>query len=672
MSAENSGSLAEWFARNPQARAIYRQQNPSSATINNYVFNCELIKDNLRCNAGNDCQWFTVSAEERKSPNLRRMVLCITCDNLYHLQCAGTDFSRISENQLPWLCSHCSVNAMNPAAQQLVISGRHKLSFDDRVKCFIKSSPSDTDSEELDDNENETLHLDRKCNRFPKEALLEIMKLREENKNLQQQLAENSKLMTDILKNQPSTSGITSQERHQESRVNAHLSSGLQGTSYSDAILSTHRVSTRINEELQRSQSAMNLLNSKERNAEATSTSNVENQVESTMVNNTLRHLSKLTISELRRNLPKIDKFDGSPDKWLTFQQAVNRNWKEGEYNSDEMRNQIRNALTGLALERVNALLPLMSAEQIMSVLKDCFGNSYMVVESAKYKLMNTKLSKPLTHASCVEVTTYIASYMAACSYAGILITDSSVSSRIHDQLEPYHQQMYYDFYFRKLPNAATRMERLDIQFEFLNSLSRTLPLGSFNKCEDKGKNKGDSFQVMAASTKDDNSSHESTEINERYKYEIKDKQSAVYIGYDLEKVKQLPQHCEICSSTNHYSVECKAYRGMETDMKYQTAKSKNLCMNCMLTTNHKAKDCDVKIGCGYKIKRNVRCTAKHHISLHPPRNEESNRKGFDRQTEDNESNNDDKSTISEDGKEIESLDEEEEESNEVLEDQQR
>ena len=620
MSAESHGSLAEFFKRDPKAKEAYRIKNPSSKSINNYVFACDLVRDDVRCASGNICKWFIANEVERKVEDLQKMVLCISCDNVYHLRCTGSDFTTIAEIQLPWTCSLCRSNSLNGAAQDLVTSGRHLLSFDERIKYFIKDVSSSSESEADENKIDESVHVDKKGNILSKAVLAELNKMREENESLRQQMMENSKLMTQILANQSNISGI--EEKHEvKSSTTFSPVIGLQETSYTEAILTANATSTRINEELQQSKAAINvMIGNNDEDADIPNKPDEVKKAESTdnMVDNTLRHLSKLTISELRRNLPKIEKFDGSPEKWLTFQRAVERNWKEGEFTSNEMRNQIRNALTGLALARIDSLFPLLSAEKIMAALKESFGNSNVVVESAKQKLMNAKLSRPLTHSSCVEVTTYIASYMAACSYAGILITDSSISSKIHNQLEPYHQQMYYDFYFKKLPNAATRMERLDIQFEFLNSLSKTLPLGSFKSSEDsKTKNKGSNYQLNTASTSYNAPKPQSSNYNDGYKYEIKDKESARYLGYDLGKVKEIPQQCEICNKSNHYSVECKAYRDMKMDAKYNAVKSKNICINCLLTTSHQAKDCSVKNGCGFKIDKNTRCTGKHHITLH-------------------------------------------------------
>jgi hypothetical protein len=58
--------------------------------------------------------------------------------------------------------------------------------------------------------------------------------------------------------------------------------------------------------------------------------------------------------------------------------------------------------------------MDILTAEQIMQLLKESYGNTNIIVDTARQKLMNVKLSKPLTHASCVEVTTYIANYIAS------------------------------------------------------------------------------------------------------------------------------------------------------------------------------------------------------------------------------------------------------------------
>jgi hypothetical protein len=333
-------------------------------------------------------------------------------------------------------------------------------------------------------------------------------------------------------------------------------------------------------------------------------------------------------LTEIRRSLPKIETFDGKPEKWLTFQRAVERTWREGKYPDDLIKLKIRQALSGQPLARVDGLMDFMSAAKIMEFLKESYGNSNVIVETAKQKLLNVKMSKPLTHSSCIEVTTLIANYIAACNYAGLLVADSTISARIHTHLEPFHQQAYYEFYFHEYPNATTRIERLDVQFKFLNHLSKTLPIGIFKQEENKGNrpSKGQQFQVMSASMNNSlgsgysctsYNSARSSSSSDDYKFEIRDIKMAKYSGYNLDKEQEITRKCELCGRTDHFTVECRSYREMNIDARFNAVKIKNLCPNCLLTSTHTSKDCNVKTGCGYKLDTHARCSAKHHITLH-------------------------------------------------------
>ncbi|XP_070494670.1 uncharacterized protein [Chironomus tepperi] len=491
------------------------------------------------------------------------------------------------------------------------------------IKDDIHREVSSESSSDYDEMQEQSLHVNGDGKLISSNLRTDVSKLqrkyisiRKSNKELKQLVLAQSQQMSQIMELLQSSSVHMSSIGTRSNR-NTQLS---QESSFANAVLNANKASTQIEEEIRQSSQIINSMigvkdsNANHQHAEPrpTEISDSDNHIETT-----LRQLDKLSLNEIRRNLPKIDKFDGNPERWLTFERAVMRNWTEGEYADEQMKSHIRQALTGQALARIDSLYLNMSSQRIMDYLKDSFGNSSIVVESARNKLMNLKLAKPLTHASCVEVTTRIANFMAACSYAGISIADSSISSRLHNQLEPYHQELYYKYYYEKHPTATTRMERLDVQFEFLNNLSKTLPLGNFKFEDDKGnKNKSKDYQVMSASV--NNSAFKSSFYNhDDYKYEIRDNKIAIYIGYNMEAVRQLPKQCMICARTNHYTIECKTYRNMEADTKYTTVKAKNLCMNCLLTSNHKAKDCDVKAGCGFRIDRYSRCTARHHITLH-------------------------------------------------------
>lgn len=645
-------SLAEIFVKNPESKGEYREANAPSKDIRNYILAADLIKENINCASYNNCEWFHANDEERASEELQNYACCITCDQLYHLRCAGIDFSELKEEKLPWLCYKCMTNPMNEEAQKLVQDKKHLQSFTDRIRFFVKSSafdeppktqeaaiPKSSDSvlESSQEEYNGTLHVDSKGRVLPnymqtfKLMQNKVEKTLTENVMLREQMFEQNKQMISFM--QQSIEMLS-----QQNERDVHKLTSINDE-YTAAILNKNASSTRI----ESNTSNINNLTRTfspiiDRKPDRSNNQNVAD--ETSIINSTARHLSQLALNETRKCLPKIETFDGKPEKWLTFQRAVERNWREGQYSDEMMKLIIRQALAGQALQRVDSLIDLMTAKEIMQFLKDSYGNSNIVVDNARQKLLNVRLSKPLTHASCVEVTTLIAGYMSACSYAGLLVADTTISSKIHNQLEPFHQQMYYEFFFKKHPNASMRVERLDIQFEFLNNLAKTLPIGQF-KDEKSSKAKAQ-YQVMVASIGETSNSVKSYSYKsspasgEAYKFEIRDNTIAKYLGYDMMKVQELNRHCEICSRNNHYTVECRNYRDMKIDARYNVAKTKNLCLNCMITTGHNAKDCEIKLGCGYKLDKNTRCTAKHHISLHRNNvsniNQVSNKKVYEKQ----------------------------------------
>ncbi|KAL7038280.1 hypothetical protein ACKWTF_009532 [Chironomus riparius] len=634
-SAEELGSLAQHFISVPDAKAQYRAKYATSKVVNNYIFYIQLMRENARCGLDNDCKWFAAQQSEREYEDLQNMVLCITCDNVYHLRCSRTDFAAVTEQQLPWMCAKCLRNPMNADAQGLVSAGTHTLSFDERIKCYIKVNVHKGESSDssADEYVEGTVHIDANGSVVSNNLRTDVSKLqrkyksiKKSNKELRNLVVAQSDQLTQIMELLKSShnAGLLGTS---PSRIAQGTAESLrpQYASFTNAVLNANIASTRIDDEIKRSSQVIEEMIGGSTSNEAIqkpSSHPPEISDNESHIETTLRQLNKLSLNEIRRNLPKIEKFDRNPERWLTFERAVMRNWKEGEYTDDQIKSHIRQALTGQALARVDSLYLNMSSQRLMDYLKDSFGNASIVVESARSKLMSAKLSKPLTHASCVEVTTRIANFLAACSYAGITIADTSVSSKLHMQLEPYHQELYYKFFYEKNPKAITRMERLDVQFEFLNSLSKTLPLGQFKFEDDKGsKNKEKDYQMMTASCSN-NTFKGSSYNSDDYKYEIRDNQTATYLGYNLEKVKQIPKKCEICSGTNHYTVECKTYREMKMDERYNTVRTKHLCINCLLSTQHFAKDCDVKRSCGFKVDKSTRCSAKHHITLHRGKSE--------------------------------------------------
>jgi hypothetical protein len=454
------GSLAHWFITENNARKAYQDLYPASKISKNYILPISSIRDDLNCGTNNDCEYYSVKPGDVVNNDLKEVIFCIACDQIFHLKCVAIDQSSLKPNFLPWICPDCVGNTLNIKAQSVVANNMHVVPFAQRRQNFLKPVEI-SDSLQVSNEMEHTAGLNAKGQTMYPHGASQI-------ELLQKQLAIQARIIEE-LRNPQSKSKETRAIRKETNPV---ILKQQPDTSYADLILQNNRESTQI--ENQQSQGDLHtafspILNSIHGNANSTPQMHRNS---SQHLEATIRHMEQLTLGEIRRSLPKIESFDGKPEKWLTFKRAVDRNWKEGKYSDELMKLQIRQALSGQALARVDGLMDILTAEQIMQLLKESYGNTNIIVDTARQKLMNVKLSKPLTHASCVEVTTYIANYIASCTYAGLLVADLTLSLRIHNQLEALHQQAYYEYYFSKFPNATTRLERLDIQLEFLNILS--------------------------------------------------------------------------------------------------------------------------------------------------------------------------------------------------------
>jgi hypothetical protein len=643
---EQPQTLASRFIKNKEQKAEYRRQYPSCRNIHSYIITIDRLNDQVKCALGTKCQCITATSEDRQQDEMRKMILCITCDSIYHLCCTSTDVRQLKEEQLPWMCFKCLSNPHNTAALKLSMSNRDTLAFDDRIRQMLKPAVEITsDSSDDDTTYKETVNKSADGPSIPSDILSMLLELRKENKELRKQMQLQERRFEESIrpKQELAAESSTPKLPNNESYTNAILKVNKKAAQIDDQIVRERNLNASLcenvevvsSEELYKVPSHCHLPSSKQLlgNRETTNllSDTRRNSMDcelpykvpsqSTAVSDLNNLAQQHAVTEIRRNLPKIETFDGKPEKWLTFQRSVERNWREGKYPDDLMKLKIRQALIGQPLARVDSLMDFMTASKIMDFLKESYGNSNVIVETAKQKLLNVKMSRPLTHASCIEVTTYIANYIAACNYAGLLVADSTISAKIHNQLEAYHQQNYYEYYFREYPGATTRVERLDVQFKFLNFISKTLPAGNIKSEENKGYKSKAGYQVMTASVSNNQSSNyqpsRTFQSSDSYKYEIRDIQEAKYSGYNLDKVQELPRKCEICGRTGHFSVECNTYRGMKMDAKYHAVRTNNLCLNCLLTSSHNASQCEVKTGCGYKLDRNARCSAKHHITLH-------------------------------------------------------
>lgn len=627
-------SLASVIKAEVNFKEEFMKFNANARDIRNYVIHERKIIPELSCSVGKCAKQkqavpVKINVNGSSTDGLAHFILCISCDRIYHLQCAV--IGQVTNDDLIWMCQECRTSPDNSYAKEFYATGNFNLSFERRIELITETEEDESDEEDKYDFIDKTLHVDRSLNPLDMSkywyeqcikqqqqtvAAFDLFKAKEqevkekvhEMADLQEKLSEASKSIAqhreDRAKSQKSIRFDTSPQRSNVLTVGellrereAELTAQTSNSLFNDSMPFCAQ-SARANHNSRRTHSSQ---------ARNSTLNNSESFVRD--------HLARFDLNDVRKNLPKIENFDGNPMKWITFQRAVERNRREGQYSDEITKYHIRNALTGAALQRVESLFDFATADEIIGFLKESYGNSMVVVDSAKNKVLGVKLPKQLTHAAVMDVTTTIATYISACRYAKLQSHDLQLSRHIHSQLEPMHQQGYYQYFLAKFPNEM-RVERLDVQFDYLNQLANTLPIGSFKSGEDKPSIKP--YQVMTVSAFDNGPKSKFSKPNkEDFKFQIRDKMQAPYCGYDMSQVKELAKSCKICGKTSHFTLECHSYREMPMDEKYNMVKSKNLCMNCLLTTDHVASQCKVKVGCGFSIDINVKCTGRHHISLH-------------------------------------------------------
>lgn len=636
-------SLAQAFQENSDYAAQYVVWNPKAKLICNYVIPVSKLSLNSKCAAAkclvneNHAVAINHKVGTEEYNDSENVLLCITCNTVLHIKCTG--LFKLAEAKTPWMCFNCEKSPLNSVATSFFNTGNYDLEFDRRIEA-VKREDDDDEDEKVEDekakDESEedvtdysfidtTMHFDKSMNPMNMTKLFydKFIAQREQAEKLKEMfLAAQQKIKELAVSNQGQASIATAAPKQSKSVVSSKKEV-LEELSYSFKVLNANDMLSEKDNEMQsetgkgenRSNEQPSFITRQHASSNSTMNQNQSSSSSSVaerMLNDSAR---RLELTEIRKYLPKIEQFDGNPSKWLTFQLAVERNRREGAYSDELIKYHIRAALTGQALMRVEALFDISSPDEIMRFLKECFGDSTLVIEAARKRVMNIRLPKLLTHTAAMEATTNIASYLQACKYANVPSHDFTLAKHIHTQLDPMHQQMYFQFFVNKFPHQ-TRMERLEVQFEFLNNLAKTLPIGSFNQVSEKDrKTKAESYQLHSVTVP--NNAEKSKGTKEDFKFSIRSKASAPYIGYDMDKVNSIGKRCEICQRLSHFTVECSEFRAMPMDKRYNFVKSKNLCNNCLLTSSHQAKDCDMKLGCGFSVDANSRCTQKHHIALH-------------------------------------------------------
>lgn len=71
------------------------------------------------------------------------------------------------------------------------------------------------------------------------------------------------------------------------------------------------------------------------------------------------------------------------------------------------------------------------------------------------------------------------------------------------------------------------------------------------------------------------------------------------------------PVNCPVCSQA-HKVEDCPDFKRLNVDQCAQCAKEKNLCFRCLSSSEHRAKECSVRRGCGVDD-----CLKHHHPLIH-------------------------------------------------------
>ena len=606
------------------------------------------------------------------------MMFCFSCNRTYHCACIGITAENLKIEPVPWICRNCVCNEDNEVAKAYFLSDQWKAGLKDRKKQFlcaesVARKPAllevDSTDEELDPTDESSLQTSLNHSAVPERSFGEIgtvpvttliqqqkemrelldlykkaesdrSKLAEENATMQIQMDEMKREMDEIKKKFKDSNGgakpkVRINEQSQiipstvfSSTCVAHVltvkemlaetyltnpkmvekehaeSTGVQDDSYNNS--ETRIVGDEANngEENDMSRTSVGNLSF----AERIILEQTKAQQEATKAQKEAIHSKNL--KEVRHALPKIKRFSGDVKDWIRFKRDVERYITVGEYDDYMMRLFIMDALDGLALERVRDFIDKYPVNKTMKILEEGFGCPDRIIEKCGQDILNLRLDKHLFRDDVMRINAKIQAYFAACQYAGTDYANTNfLAKHIFDQFNPQNKQFFRNHFRSANEGEANKLMDLESIFSFLEELA---PVLEDKKATERKEEKARTKAIMVTTI---GNNHAVNRGSDDYMYEIRGNDIAIYQGYDMNAVNEIPKHCEICSK-NHYTVQCRNYRTMDNAAKLRLVAEKGLCKNCMLATTHRAINCAVKTGCGYKMGKS-RCSQKHHISLH-------------------------------------------------------
>lgn len=574
------------------------------------------VKIDVRCSLDN-CK---VSAS---SINLaitsHPMCFCYTCNRTFHVVCVGLNLQSFKEQRGPLLCIECKTDPINNNAVDYYTRNDWTKGIENRRIEFLKatslSQNPDLAEEQLTDDEfdEEDIQsfsaIDNLGGSVP---LNQYMKQQHDIVNLSAQL-KTIQAELQSMKNTP--------HRYQQ-KVSS--SSQLLRTTYignNADVQSITRPPNDSTNEIRITRNKNNdtidrlLQNPDISLADRVLLESTKAQIESNVAQQQVSNAMALELK--RKALPRITKYKGDAKGWIRFKMEIQRYQNAGCFEEEVLKMYILGALEGVALNRVQDMIDMSTLEEIMKILETSFGHSPSIIKSCEVEILNIKLNGELMRNDVVQINSLIQTYFTACRYANVKTLNSNMlASHIINQFSGVHKLFFRQHYHRERPNDITLMADLDILFTFLEEIASDLEVRLDETTTENIVQVNSLASNCDPSNNDYKDDNVENELDDAFKYEIKDKNFAKYLGYDLKIVDKLEKYCYCCEENGHFTIECVEFKSMTDNDYMEFVINSNLCRNCLLTDNHKAYECNIKLGCGFKSGTN-RCALKHHILLH-------------------------------------------------------
>lgn len=592
------------------------------------------------------------------------MMLCYFCDRPFHAGCYNLDAALIKEEKVPWKCEDCRSNISNEHATKFFnVSKGYKLSLKERRSKYLRESviPDDKPQFALDtefevaDKESFkrralqvasqadlTMNLsmldeaseievlqhsimrskadELRAHETSKRVMAELeaeQRRTKEASNEIEFLRRQIEMMRNGIKTQPIpliavTSPGTSADTHptiiQSASANETLTSQYTAGNTTARIEQNNYVYEPQPIQQQRSTTFQNYAPGNEE----TGVSNLLTRLTTSQERDEERKL----LAMRRKAVPKIIEFNGDSNKWLAFKQDVERYRVNCQFDDETIKLYLRGALKGEAFQLVKDLFDRRTLDHIMEVLKLAYGDEMMLIRKRSEELRQIKIDSHLYRSEVVKLQAAIQGYFAACNYAGLgYLNSNELGEAVFAQFGPEDRQRCKEYC--RTQNPGTIVISIQGVYDYLLNrlpLLDDIPVKYKDKSQHVKYEKSDkkTFQINYAAN-----SSSTPEDKEAYKFELRDKCTARYMGYDMTKLNSMNKKCEFCGRASHFSFQCSLYRAMNEEDRFKAIIEKNLCRSCLVTTTHRAIDCDLKTGCGMKVGRISRCSQKHHITIH-------------------------------------------------------